>query len=45
VDQGREVNGDRTIPFAANCGGENSVAMISKEEIQAFYEKFLEAKV
>jgi ketosteroid isomerase-like protein len=43
VDQGREVtNGDRTVPFAANCGGENSVAMISKEEVQAFYEKFLE---
>jgi ketosteroid isomerase-like protein len=36
VDQGREVT-------AADCGRENSVAMISKEEVEAFYEKFLEA--
>jgi ketosteroid isomerase-like protein len=29
--------------FAAECGRENSVAMISTEEVEAFYETFLEA--
>ena len=37
------TNGDRAIPFAADCGRENSVAMISKEEVQASYEEFLQA--
>jgi ketosteroid isomerase-like protein len=43
-DPGREVtNGHGAIPLAADCGRENSVAMISKEEVQASYEEFLQA--